>query len=173
MHYLQYIILAVFLGLALFYDARESRIPNYLAVAGLAAGLVFNLTAQGMAGLLFALKGFVIPFIIMLLVYWLGGVGAGDVKLYGAIGAIMGSIFTISSLLYSTICAAIIGIFLVAVKGELLSRVKNLWFSFLCMITLGRVKYIQDLKTSDSFRFPFMYAVIPGTVLAYFYPILF
>ncbi|MEN6391878.1 MAG: A24 family peptidase [Syntrophomonas sp.] len=173
MHYLQYVILAVFLAVALFYDARESRIPNYLAVAGLAAGLVFNLTAQGMAGLLFALKGFAVAFIIMLLVYWLGGVGAGDVKLYGAIGAIMGTIFAISSLLYATVCAAIIGIFLVAVKGELLSRLKKLWFSFLCMISFGKVKYIQDLKTADSFRFPFMYAVIPGTVIAYFYPILF
>lgn len=173
MLYLQYLILAVFLGVALYYDAKESRIPNFLAVAGLAAGLTFNLAAQGTAGLIFAAKGFAVAFFLMLLVYWLGGVGAGDVKLFGAIGAIMGALFTLSSLLYSTICAALIGLMLVAVKGELRSRLKNTWFSLLCTITLGRVKYIQDLKTSSGFRFPFMYAVVPGTVIAYFYPIFF
>lgn len=40
----------------------------------------------------------------MLILYWMGAVGAGDVKLFGLIGAWTGAAFAWQSALYSIFC---------------------------------------------------------------------
>lgn len=54
-----------------------------------------------MARFLFAVAGLGTGFGFMLILYWMGAVGAGDVKLFGLIGAWTGAAFAWQSALYS------------------------------------------------------------------------
>ena len=73
------------LAAACFTDLRSRRIPNRLNVF-LAVGLLsLHISAGGVSGLIDAGLAFAICFGLGLLFYLLGALGAGDVKLLGAI----------------------------------------------------------------------------------------
>lgn len=87
-----YILILVPLAAAVVYfDVRYRRIPNTLVVSTLVTGLAVNTIFGGLGGLTGSLKGFALAFIPMLLIHILGAMGAGDVKLFGAIGAVLGA----------------------------------------------------------------------------------
>jgi prepilin peptidase CpaA len=85
--------LAVLVPLAasvIYHDVRYRRIPNMLVLTALIAGLAINTTLSGWHGLGSSLFGFGLGFLPMLLLHIFGAMGAGDVKLFGAVGTILG-----------------------------------------------------------------------------------
>ena len=73
------------------YDVRYRRIPNWLTVGGVLLGLALNaFLYQGWPGLRFSLPGFGLGFGVYFLLYVLRAMGAGDVKLMAAVGAVVG-----------------------------------------------------------------------------------
>jgi prepilin peptidase CpaA len=83
-------ILLVFLTLSCAADIRTRRIPNALSGLAMLAGLALNLFYFGTPGLLAATIGIVVTIAALLAPLALGGVGAGDVKMMGAVGALLG-----------------------------------------------------------------------------------
>jgi prepilin peptidase CpaA len=85
--------LAVLVPLAasvIYQDVRYRRIPNLLVLTALVAGLSINTVFDGLSGLADSALGFALAFIPMLLLHIFGAMGAGDVKLMGAVGSILG-----------------------------------------------------------------------------------
>jgi prepilin peptidase CpaA len=78
------------LGLAVWSDIHEHRISNWLVIAVLITGLVAQVSANGPMGILFALGGLTAGLLFFLPFYIRGGMGAGDVKLMGAAGSMLG-----------------------------------------------------------------------------------
>ena len=84
-------VIAVALGCAAsFDDLRRRAIANWINVAGLTAGLVCAAAVHGFSGLAWSAGGAAVGFALYLLVYCVGGMGAGDVKLAAAFGALLG-----------------------------------------------------------------------------------
>jgi prepilin peptidase CpaA len=84
-------ILLACLSAAIFYtDIRYRRIPNNLVLVALIGGLAVNTFFGGTWGLILSLGGFALAFTLTLLFHILGTLGAGDVKLFGAVGSIVG-----------------------------------------------------------------------------------
>ena len=79
--------LAIFVS---YYDVRYRRIPNVLVLATLLAGISVNTAFGGFHGMLSSLEGFGLAFFPMLLMHIFGALGAGDVKLFGAVGSVIG-----------------------------------------------------------------------------------
>lgn len=73
-----------------YYDVRYRRIPNVLVLAALVSGLVLNASLAGVQGTISSIGGFGLAFIPMFLMHIFGAMGAGDVKLFGAVGAVLG-----------------------------------------------------------------------------------
>ncbi len=73
-----------------YYDVRYRRIPNVLVLGLLIGGLTINISFGGLGGALSSLEGLGLAFLPMFLIHLFGAMGAGDVKLFGAVGAVIG-----------------------------------------------------------------------------------
>jgi prepilin peptidase CpaA len=74
-----------------YYDVRYRRIPNAFVLATLVSGLVINTIFGGLQGAMASLGGCIFAFALMFVLHIFGAMGAGDVKLFAAIGSVMGS----------------------------------------------------------------------------------
>lgn len=77
-------------ALIIYYDVRYRRIPNPFVLATLISGLTLNIALSGFHGGLSSLGGCVLAFIFMFILHVFGAMGAGDVKLFAAIGSVIG-----------------------------------------------------------------------------------
>ena len=80
---------------AALWDLKTRKLPNWLTVSGFVGALAYHLLTSGWNGLLFSLGGFATGFSILLVLWLIGGGGAGDVKLMGALGAWLGAMVTL------------------------------------------------------------------------------
>ena len=105
-------LLLLLSGAALFFDLRTGRIPNILILFGLLAACVLRTAAFGTAGVLSFLAGAGFPFLVLFLLFRLGMMGAGDIKLLMAAGGLLGwpgSLrFFVLSILFGTLVSAIV-----------------------------------------------------------------
>jgi len=83
-------LLAVVLATAVVTDIRSSRIPNWLTIPAMAAGTCAYTWTNGVAGMVFSMVGLGVGLGLFLILHLSGGIGAGDVKLMGAVGAMVG-----------------------------------------------------------------------------------
>jgi prepilin peptidase CpaA len=90
------VVNAVLLGVlavATTIDIRERRIPNLLTYSAILVGLVLNFAFAGFEGMQTSAKGAGVGFAMLFPLYFLRWMGAGDVKLMMAIGALKGPEF--------------------------------------------------------------------------------
>jgi prepilin peptidase CpaA len=74
-----------------YYDVRYRRIPNAFVLATLLSGLALNFILGGLQGVMASLGGCIFAFTLMFILHVFGAMGAGDVKLFAAIGSVMGA----------------------------------------------------------------------------------
>jgi prepilin peptidase CpaA len=84
------VLSAIVLGTAVVTDLRSSRIPNWLTLPAMTIALGAHMWTNGIAGLFFSLTGLGAGFALFLIMHLAGHIGAGDVKLMAAVGALMG-----------------------------------------------------------------------------------
>jgi prepilin peptidase CpaA len=82
--------LALGLVVAAVYDVRNGRIPNWLTGSLAVFGIGVQSWEYGWDGFLFSFGGLGVGLACLMFFYIKGGMGAGDVKLLGAIGTILG-----------------------------------------------------------------------------------
>jgi len=87
---LRFTLLALVVVVAAVTDLRWRRIPNWITASGAALGLVFHLLEGGLSGVLLSIAGAALGFAIFIAFYVAGGMGAGDIKLFSAVGALTG-----------------------------------------------------------------------------------
>ena len=73
-----------------YYDVRYRRIPNAFVLATLVSGLLINGILNGLGGLGSSVGGCLVAFGMMFALHLFGAMGAGDVKLFAAIGSVIG-----------------------------------------------------------------------------------
>lgn len=157
-----------FLAVALVTDIKTMRIPNWITGSALLAGLLTQGLINGWHGLLIAGGGAAAGFIVLLLMYLIGAVGAGDVKLFAGIGAWTGTLFTLQVVMYSVLFGALVGWIIVLKRREIFGRSHKI-ISAISGFMLFRSPPLLRKKDSELLRFPFMLAVIPGFICAYLY----
>jgi prepilin peptidase CpaA len=114
---LLYSILALGLMIALISDLRVQRIPNLLTFPLMAAGLGVHLGTQGLGGLAFSAEGLGLGIAFFLIPYLMGGMGAGDAKLMGAVGALLGPKGVFIAALFTAAAGGIYALVLLFLKS--------------------------------------------------------
>ena len=109
-------------------DVKWNRIYNRQTYPAMALGLLLGFVEAGTGGLLSSLLGLVVGLSLLLLFYLLGGVGAGDVKLLGAIGALMGTTFVIWTMFFTGLVGGVMALAIIIWQGSVKKTMTNLWF---------------------------------------------
>src|SRR5580704_17437778 len=112
------IALLLLVAIAAVYDIRFRRIPNWLVLTGLLAGVVLNTLLLEWSGVRASLLGISLAFLIYFPLYLLRGMGAGDVKLMAAIGAIVGPANWIGIFFFTAIVGGVVAIALLAARSQ-------------------------------------------------------
>lgn len=86
-------------------DLRSRRIPNWLVLPFLAAGITVSGWLGGWHGIGQSIEGLALGLLLFGMLFWMGGMGAGDVKLAAAIGAWIGPM----QLFFALIVTALVG----------------------------------------------------------------
>jgi prepilin peptidase CpaA len=80
----------IILAIAAVTDLRSHRIPNWLTYPAVVLGIGLHAASGGIGGCVFGLQGLFLGMGLLIVFYVLGGMGAGDVKLLGAVGSFLG-----------------------------------------------------------------------------------
>jgi prepilin peptidase CpaA len=118
------VVLVAAVGCAI--DLRTRRIPNVLTFGAAGGALVFALATRGLSGGIESLVGFLVGAALMLVPFALGGMGAGDVKLLGALGAWLGPADAIWLFLYTGISGGVIALVVAVFTGYLGQACRNI-----------------------------------------------
>ena len=110
----------IVLGVATFTDLRSRRIPNWLVLPFLLAGIVVSGWLQGWHGIEQSLAGAGLATLIYGILFLKFGMGAGDVKLCAAIGAWIGPIQLLYALLFTALAGGLMVLVWAACRGLLL-----------------------------------------------------
>lgn len=104
------ILVAAVVTVALFTDLKERKIPNWLTFGAAFVGIAINTVFYGFEGLGASLLGWIVGVALLVIPYLMKGIGAGDVKLMGAIGALMGIHFVFYTMLWTALAGGLISI---------------------------------------------------------------
>lgn len=172
------LLLALLLAAAVVCDVRSRRIPNRLVGFGMVAGLTLHATATpgeglfsspfGGLGLLLALGGLALGLLLLLPMYALGALGAGDVKLMAMIGAFMGPQEIIGVALASLVAGGLLALLFAVLDGSLgkvLGNVRTMVLSSLLRGLSGGGARL-DAPPVATGKLPYAVAIASGT-LAY------
>jgi prepilin peptidase CpaA len=147
--------LFVVLALATYTDLRRRRIPNVLTFSAVGVGLVLNLALGGFEGVRDSAQGAGLGLAMLFPLFMLRWMGAGDVKLMAAIGAIKGPEFVF----YACLWAAVFG-GAIALIGLLRSQRLGLALGHLYYSRLGTNTGGSFIKSA--WRMPYAPAIVGG-----------
>lgn len=154
------VLVLILVSVAAVVDIKYRRIPNCLTLAGVISGLILHTVTTGWAGFLFSFQGAVAGLLLLFIPFVLGGIGAGDVKLLAAIGALGGTGFVATTAL----CMAVV--------GGVLALGTMLWYGQLAAI-LNRLLWdgcrlvmrLQPAGKPSNICFPYGIAIALGTFI--------
>ncbi|MDP2257840.1 MAG: A24 family peptidase [Polaromonas sp.] len=162
-------VLLILLVLASVSDYRTYQIPNLLTVSGMVFGLIYN-TAVPFSinlGFFWALGGLLVGFLIMLPLYVLRVMGAGDVKLMAMVGAFLGVTDTLHAVIFSFIVGGMAALAFALFNKALvrmLGNVKNA-AQMMMMSAIGGFRPDVQIEASKSVgKLPYGICISIGTV---------
>jgi prepilin peptidase CpaA len=163
---LKFALLAL-VGAAAIYDFRFRRIPNWLNLSGLILGLGLNTLLFAQHGLLAASLGTLLPLALYLPLYLLRAMGAGDVKLMAAVGAIAGPLNWIEILVCTALAGGLLAVAVATSKGRLQRTLANV---LLLASELTHFRFpanrheTLDVRSQRSMRMPHGVAIAAGSL---------
>ena len=157
-------------GLSVFFDLSARRIPNWLIVFGLAAGMTLH-SYQGLNQLSHSALGFVVGIAALIIPFAFGWMGAGDVKYFGVLGALFGVSWLPRVFFYSALVAGVIALGYMIAGHFNFSFFKNAWGDIkVAVMSMGSVfpAPISIGASKPARSVPWGVAFTAGALVAYY-----
>ena len=147
-------------------DLRTRRIPNVLTFGAALAAFVAHGWTGGPVDALWSVAGWFVGAALFVPVFALGGMGAGDVKLLGAMGALLGPRAAVWVCLFTGIAGGVIGVVVALASGYLSRALANV-YGLLMYWRVSGVKPAPDLvlETHTGPRLAYAVPVFAGLVM--------
>ena len=147
-------------------DVKYRRIPNKMVLVTLIGGIALNTIFEGTHGLLLSLGGFGLAFGVTLFFHTFGTMGAGDVKLFGAIGAVSGISLVLPTLLVVAITGGVLAIVKMIYSGRARATMFGV-FQFFYGLLPGQTVPRFDIPADRSHTLPYAVPICFGSVLTF------
>jgi prepilin peptidase CpaA len=154
-------------GAACWCDVRTRRIPNWLTFPAALLGLVAATAAYGGHGAVSSAAGLLVGLAVFFPLFMLKGLGAGDVKLMGALGAWLGTSLVVGVAFYTSLAGGVLALALIVRHRYGRQAVRNLWL----LLTHWRLFGVRPLdsltlETSAGPKLPYALPIATGLALA-------
>lgn len=159
-------ILLIVLLICVITDVRKRLIYNIVIFPALILSFLLHFIMNGLSGLGASALGFLIGFAILLIPYFLGGMGAGDVKLLALIGAIKGPLFVLNTSIYMALVGGLIAIGILLFNGGALRRFKY-YVNWMYAKKSGLQIPLALTKDSMKATYPYGVAIAGGAILSF------
>jgi prepilin peptidase CpaA len=123
-------LVTVVLIVAAVIDGFELRVPNLITYPFILGGWTYSFLAFGWEGLGWSLMGTLLGMSVLMLFYAIGGMGAGDVKLMGGVGAWIYWTNTYYCIIAFAVIGALLAIGMVLVRGKWKHHYHQFWVIF-------------------------------------------
>ena len=149
-------ILLVALIISLVTDLKYRLIKDKVTIPAMILGFTLNGVFFGLAGLKNSAIGFAVGFLLFIAF----GMGGGDIKLMGAIGALKGWLFTLTSIMYIGVAGGLFAIIYLIWTGKFLKTLIN---------TFNMVFKRSEFKKTEQQRvyLPYGPVIFVGVILTY------
>lgn len=165
----------ILLAAAVLQDIKYHRIPNSIAFSGAGLGMLLNTLLPegtgfvswlpGSLGFLGGLEGAALGLVLLLPMYLLRAMGAGDVKLMAMVGAFLGPKAVLGAVLGTFLAGGLLALGF-AVKNRIVARVfQNIrtmaytgWFK----TATGQLPTMEDMPQTAG-KLPYAIAIAVGT----------
>jgi prepilin peptidase CpaA len=146
-------------------DVRSARLPNRLTYSAIFAALVLREAFGGWAGLKSGLLGVGIAGGIFCVLYVMGAMGGGDMKMMAAVGAWIGSTHILTVLIVIALAGGVLALVSMIFNRNLIQTVRNAVRLVMFRFTAGLEPHPEmNLQAPGSRRVPFGVAIAMGTL---------
>jgi prepilin peptidase CpaA len=155
----------LFISMVCFWDLRWHRIPNRVTYSTLVAGVGYHALGVGWSGILFSLEGFFLGGGLLFIAYLMKGVGAGDVKMLAALGALWGPLPVLNIFLIAAALGGPISLLLLWRSGYLFETLHRYWEMARYSLWMRQFFYIEPSKAVRRTRLPYGAVLSCGVVV--------
>jgi prepilin peptidase CpaA len=161
------VLLVLLLLAASWTDVRARRIPNWLTVGGMIAGLAVR-ASMGPAPMLSGALGIGLGLLLAAPFFMVGALGGGDAKLLMAVGAFMGPADLARASLVIAIVGGLVALAEAARRGVLLPTLASCGSLLVSWVTLGRRGHARTVAQGGRLAVPYGVAIAAGSLLWWF-----
>jgi len=161
-------ILIVVLVVCAVTDLIYRKIYNAVLLPALLFALVYNAYQGGWAGLGQSMLGLLVGLLILILPFAKGGMGAGDVKLLGVIGAFKGATFVLYTAIGMGLAGGLIALVIWSYKFGVVDTVVGILKAIWVMIRSGFTIFPFRLH-NEKIMLPYGLAIALGTAGAWWW----
>lgn len=170
MHHWPVWLVSVVLVVAAVIDGYRLKVPNWVTFPLVISGWVYSVAAFGLPGLGWSLLGTVVGLALLLPLYCVGGMGAGDVKLLAGVGAWVWAGVTFWAFCASAVAGGLIAVAMVLLRGVWAKHQAQFWGILNEFVTIrdpNELATIAAERKSSMMLLPYGIPIAVGTI-AYF-----
>ena len=157
------VIILFFILIACITDIKYRKIKNWNILLLVSTGLVLNFYKSGFASIVPSLLGGLVCIFLTIFLYYVRALGAGDIKLLGALGMVFGVVGGFKLILYSFIAGGFIALLYMIVNRNFISRFQNLFSYFKSILLTGNISSYQQFNDlQEGSHFAFSLAILVG-----------
>jgi prepilin peptidase CpaA len=150
-----------------YFDVRYRRIPNLFVLATLISGFIINFMAAGLSGLTASAGGCLLAFGLMFVLHVFGAMGAGDVKLFAAVGSVIGSGMVPETFLVVLLTGGVLAVYTILRNGTVLTTLTRVLQIFVGLLPGWQIPRF-DVPTDRRHTLPYGVAITLGSLISLF-----
>jgi prepilin peptidase CpaA len=162
------LFIAIILIISCITDIYNHRIPNWLTIGAATVGVCWNTYINGLSGLFSSFTGILLGVALLIVFYILGGTGAGDVKLMGAIGTFLGPWGVLNAFLWTALAGGLYAIGLIFFHSQLKLIRTEIFVAITGYFATRKLSFNKSQLESKKPKLCYGVAIAIGTVISLF-----
>lgn len=146
-------------------DVRKHKIPNVITFPAMLAAISYYSACYGWDGFVFSASGICVGTALLLIPYLMGGMGAGDAKLMGAVGAVLGIERTLTAFLFISAAGCIYALLIIVFQRQRMKGYfKQLWLTAQGILLMKKYMPVESAEENRP-KVYYGVAIAVGTLL--------